>query len=190
MTTADGCSRRAQPSSSSESWEGASSSSSTSSARASPAIRSRSDSASGCGSSGIVWLPAAVWTTTVESPKACSKIAAAGVDVLDAHPRHQRALRPPARRTGCRSPPRARPSASGRSAAEERPPSTPRARRAARPSPGRERIDVHRQHDADRQHDRPAGERGCAPDPRRERRRLALRGVHHSGSRSAVARCS
>ena len=44
------------------------------------------------GSSGIVWLPAAVWTTTVESPKHCSKTPAPGVDVLDAHPRDERAV--------------------------------------------------------------------------------------------------
>ena len=86
----------------------------------------------GSGSSGIVWLPAAVWTTTVESPKLCSKMPRLGVDVLDAHPRHQRAADRERAVLDVDALVVGRPSASATSAAAGSPRSRARARRAAR----------------------------------------------------------
>ena len=61
------------------------------SVRASSAIRARIAPASPSRSSGISWLPAAVWISTVESPSSLADHAALGLDVLHARHRDQRA---------------------------------------------------------------------------------------------------
>ena len=179
----------AQPSSSSESWAASSSSSSSSSARARPAIRSRSSSASACGQQRDRVAARRGVHDHGREPEGLLEDAAAGVDVLDAHPRHQRARDLERARLDVDALVAHVPAPARVAQRRNQRASRARPARAARPSP---RARARRRSSPAPRPPPAATAQDASDDARqtqtRERGEPAL--GHHSGSSSAAASCS